>query len=171
MKKIAVLPLFLLCAGFTFNTKFTELEIKICDYISRVADPFTGKHHLLRDDCMWTAEEEAVPGRDRRYKAHLVEGVTYVYFAVSDGPVIQPCYDPNLDKGSRRRDKNWNWKCARAGVNTAVFFKVNKTGQYLLRIKTISGKEGKHVGYLMYFYYPGQVKLRGQDEFEELDEL
>lgn len=165
MRKLIIISLILLSSfflGFTIPTQFTDLENKICDFIKKYTEPFKAKHDVLEDSVIWTAEEEAIQGRDKRYPAYLQTEYMYVYFAVSNGPDIQVCYAPNTDK-SHRRAPGKKWTCSKQkGDEVYIAFTPKITGEYLVMIKTLKGK-GSAIGYMIYYYKKGQPKAVEQD--------
>ena len=165
MRKLIIISLILLSSfflGFTIPTQFTDLENKICDFIKKYTEPFKAKHDVLEDSVIWTAEEEAIQGRDKRYPAYLQAEYMYVYFAVSNGPDIQVCYAPNIDK-SHRRAPGKKWICSKQkGDEVYIAFTPKVTGEYLVMIKTLKGK-GSAIGYMIYYYKKGQPKAVEQD--------
>ena len=165
MKKQIIIILVLFSSfflGFTIPTQFTALENKICDFIERFTEPFKAKHDVLEDAVMWTAEEEAIQGKDKRYPAYLQTQYIYVYFAVSDGPTIQVCYSPNIDR-SHRRAPGKKWTCSKQkGDEVFIAFTPKITGEHLVMIRTLKGS-GSAVGYMVYYYKKGQPKAVYQD--------
>ena len=166
MRKLIVIILILLsgisCLALNFSIKFTPLEDKVCDFIEKYTEPFKAKHDVLEDAVMWTAEEEAIQGKDKRYPAYLQTQYIYVYFAASDGPTIQVCYAPNIDR-SHRRAPGKKWTCSKQkGDEVFIAFTPKITGEHLVMIKTLKGS-GNAVGYMVYYYKKGQPKAVYQD--------
>lgn len=166
MRKLIITILILLsgfsCLAFNFNIKFTPLEDKICDFIEKYTEPFKAKHDVLEDAVMWTAEEESIQGKDKRYRAYLQTGYIYVYFGASDGTTIQVCYAPNIDR-SHRRAPGKKWTCSKQkGDEVFIAFTPKITGEHIMMIKTLKGY-GNAVGYMLFYYKEGQAKPVTQD--------
>ena len=174
MRKLIIIILILLCGvsclALNFNMKFTPLEDKICSFIKDFRNKFESKHDVLEDAVMWTEEDDAIQDRDKRYLAHLQEGYLYIYFAASDGPLIQVCYAPNIDK-SDRRGPGKKWTCSKQkGEEVFIAFVPEVTGEHIMMIKTLKGS-GSAIGYMIYYYPKGKPKAIRQEEIYKGEEI
>jgi hypothetical protein len=125
------------------------------------------------DEVLGTQRSYAKPGTEYVTVAYFEEGVKYLFIGYSDFAEIQLCYAENLDRGDVWRKKKWQCSIPSKGHNSnpVLGIEVKKTGQYLIKVKTIGSKAGIHQGNLVYLYKPGSndktPQLR-QDQYYQL---